>query len=229
MFAIILSCWALEYIDNYHLFHIHFGKTRILFSLLFRRLWWGQIVGYVLACRSHSFLWTLHHLIIINLQTYLKTLNLKNACQIYFVECVIRLSILFQFSLYNIWGCVFSVYPFPLWWLREYILCLIIINKSGVWLIIHCLGLSHETIVCVVCVSLSIFINEMKDPFYKCGVVLIPALISNYIRYKLWDEISYPSININGAAVQFEIGNFTHTLLDMWLLIHTGIKVFPSD
>ena len=23
--------------------------------------------------------------------------------------------------LYNVWGCVFSVYPFPLWWLREYI------------------------------------------------------------------------------------------------------------
>ena len=23
--------------------------------------------------------------------------------------------------LYNMWGCVFSVYPFPLWWLRKYI------------------------------------------------------------------------------------------------------------
>ena len=31
---------------------------------------------------------TLHHLIIIIVRTYLKTLNLKNACQIYLVECV---------------------------------------------------------------------------------------------------------------------------------------------
>ena len=25
------------------------------------------------------------------------------------------------YPLYNMWGCVFSVYPFPLWWLIEYI------------------------------------------------------------------------------------------------------------
>ena len=31
---------------------------------------------------------TLHHLIIIIVQTYLKSLNIKNACQIYFVESV---------------------------------------------------------------------------------------------------------------------------------------------
>ena len=26
-----------------------------------------------------------------------------------------------SYPLYNTWGCVFSIYPFPLWWLREYI------------------------------------------------------------------------------------------------------------
>ena len=36
--------------------------------------------------------------------------------------------------LYNILGCVFSVYPSPLWW------CLVIIIKSEVWTITHCLG-----------------------------------------------------------------------------------------
>ena len=61
-----------------------------------------------------------------------------------------RLSIFSQLSLYNIWGCVFSVYPSPLWWLREYILCLIII-KSEVWTITHFLGLGHETMICAVC------------------------------------------------------------------------------
>ena len=52
------------------------------------------------------------------------------------------------------WGCVFSVYPFPLSWLREYTLCLIIIIKSEVWTIIHYLGSSHETMVCAVCFSI---------------------------------------------------------------------------
>ena len=47
------------------------GKSGLLCSL-----WILQIFGYVLACRSCSFVCTLHHLIIIILQTYLKTLNL---------------------------------------------------------------------------------------------------------------------------------------------------------
>ena len=54
-------------------------------------------------------------------------------------------------------SCVFSVYLFPLWWLREYIYiyisCLIII-KYEVWTIIHCLGLGHETMACAVCLSI---------------------------------------------------------------------------
>ena len=37
---------------------------------------------------------------------------------------------------------------------RIYILCLIIIIKSEVWIITHCLGLSHETMVCAVCLSI---------------------------------------------------------------------------
>ena len=70
---------------------------------------------------------------------------------------LVRLSIFSQLSILqyiHVWGCVFSLYPFPLWWLREYTLCLIIIIKSEVWTITHCLGLGHETMVCVVCLSI---------------------------------------------------------------------------
>ena len=31
---------------------------------------------------------------------------------------------------------------------------------------------------------------------------VIPAWISNYIHYKVWDEISYPFLNFNGATVE---------------------------
>ena len=60
-----------------------------------------------------------------------------------------------SYPLYNIWGCVFAIYPFPLWWLRGYILCSIIF-KSEVWTITHCLGLGHETMVCAVCLYILI-------------------------------------------------------------------------
>ena len=66
-----------------------------------------------------------------------------------------------SYPLYNIWGCVFSVYPFLLWWLRENTLCLIIIIESEVWTIIHCVGLGHETMVCAVCLSIFLWIRDM--------------------------------------------------------------------
>ena len=75
-------------------------------------------------------------------------------CQIYFVECVGKTGHILWYPLYNIWGCVFSVYPFSLWWLREYILCFVIIVKSWVRIISHCLELRHETMACAVCPSI---------------------------------------------------------------------------
>ena len=104
-----LCAWNVCYIIFCHLLHIYSGKTGILFSLLLCSLWWVQIVGYVLACRSCSFVCTLQHLIIIIVQTYMRTLNLLNACKIYFVECV-RLSIFSQLPIIQYMGlCAFSL------------------------------------------------------------------------------------------------------------------------
>ena len=57
--------------------YTHSRKTGTLFSLLLHSLWWLQVVGYVLACRSYSLLCKLYHLIITIVQTYLTTLNLQ--------------------------------------------------------------------------------------------------------------------------------------------------------
>ena len=66
------SCvWDVCYIIFCYVLHTHSGKTEILFSSLLCSLWWVQIIGYVMACRSYSFVCTLHHLIIIIVQTYL--------------------------------------------------------------------------------------------------------------------------------------------------------------
>ena len=122
------------------------------YFVLIIRLWWVQIFGYVLACRSWSFACTLHSLTIIIVQTYLRTLDLRNACQIYFVECVSKIKHIFSVIHYTIYGAVFFFsLTIPLVVIdRIYTLSYFII-KSEVWTFIHCLGLGLETMVCVVC------------------------------------------------------------------------------
>ena len=93
-----------------------FWENRDFVFVIIAQFMMTAIVGYVLARRSYYFVCTLHHLSIINVKTYLKTLNL-NAFQIYFVECVIKIKYIIS-AIHYIRGCVFSVYPFPLWWLR---------------------------------------------------------------------------------------------------------------
>ena len=147
------SCvWDVCYMIFCHVLHIHSGKTGIFFSSLLCSLWWVQKVGYVMACRSHSFVCTLHHLIIIIVQIYLWTLNLWNVGQIYFVECVSKIEHILLVIHYLIYGAVcfqFTQFPRDGW--ENILFCLIIIMKSEVWTIIHCLGLSNETMVCTVC------------------------------------------------------------------------------
>ena len=64
--------------------------------------------------------------------------------------------------------------------------------------------------------------------FYAHGLTLIVKLISNYVHYKLWDDITYPFRYFNSATVEvYEmISNFIYALLNIWLLIHAGINVF---
>ena len=133
-----LCAWGVCYIIFCHLLHIRCGKTGNLFSLLSCSLWWVQIFGYVLACRSYSFVCTVHHLIIIIVQT-LSSVWVR-------LSIFSPLSIIQYVRLY-----VFSL-PISLVMIaRIYILCLIIIIKSEVWTITHCLGLGHETMVSAVC------------------------------------------------------------------------------
>ena len=94
--------WDVYYIIFCHVLHIHSGKTGIVFSSLLCSLWCVQIVEYVMACRSYSFVCTLHHLIIIIVQT----LNFWNVCQIYFVDCVSNIEHILLVIHYSMYGAV---------------------------------------------------------------------------------------------------------------------------
>ena len=92
-----------------------------------------------LADRIRLFVQSVHHLIIIIVQTYLKALNIQNTCQIYFVECVSKIKHILSLIHYTICGAVcFQFTHFSCDdWDNIYILCLIIIIKSEVWTITH--------------------------------------------------------------------------------------------
>ena len=157
-----LCAWDVCYITFCHLLHIRYGKTGNLFSLLLCSLWWVQIFGYVLACRSYSFVCTVHHLIIIIMQTYLKALTYKMPVRYILSSVWVRLSIFSPLSIIQYVGLYVFSLPISLVMIeRIYTLCLIIIIKSEVWTITHCLGLGHETMVSTVC--LSIFFQNVSE------------------------------------------------------------------
>ena len=72
------------------------------------------------------------------------------------------------------------------------------------------------------------WIREQRS-FYRHGLSLIPAWISNHVPNKVWDEITYPFPNINGATVEVWewMNNSPYILWRVWLLIHAEIKVKP--
>ena len=44
--------------------------------------------------------------------------------------------------------------------------------------------------------------KESRGPFYSHSLTLIPSWTINDIHYKVWDEITYPFLNFNGATVE---------------------------
>ena len=114
------------------------GKLGICF-------WWVQIFGYVLACRSYFFVQC--------------TIPLSSLCKLIWRHWTYKMPV--RYILSSVWvrSSVFSplsiiqyvglyVFSLPIFLVmieRIYILCLIIIVKSEVWTITHCLGLGHET------------------------------------------------------------------------------------
>ena len=95
------------------------------------------------------------HLIIITVQTYLKILKYQMPVRYIFSSVWIRLSIFSQLSIIQyVVLCIFSLTSSLVMIERMYIICLIVIMKSEVWTIIHCLGLGPETMLCAVCLSI---------------------------------------------------------------------------
>ena len=212
-----LCVWDVCYIIFCYLLHIHSGKTGNFFSVLLCSLWWVQMIGYVWSSRSYSFVCTLHHLIIIIVQTYLKTLNLQNACQIYFVECVSKIRHILSVIHYTIRGAVcFQFTHFLVMIERIYIICLIIIIKSEVWTITHCLGLGHETMVCAACLFCILIINCYYYPSLWWNLLIWrhPQTVPVIREEISWDFNIMPLYGTGVLVDQLPWRPGSHTVLD---------------
>ena len=47
-----------------------------------------------------------------------------------------------------------------------------------------------------------VYIHSYQDPLLLTWFNFNPAWISNYILGKVWDEITYPFLNLNGCTVE---------------------------
>ena len=113
----------------------------------------------VLACRLHSFVCTVHHLIIIIVQIIWRHWTYKMPVRYILSSVWVRLSILSLLTIIQSVGLyVFSLSISLVMIEKIYMLCLFIIIKSDVWTITHCLGLGHETMVSGVCLSIFLLI-----------------------------------------------------------------------
>ena len=128
-----LCAWDICYIIFGHLLHIHINDFVLIIIVQFlmssnNTFWLADRIRLLVHNTSSSLLlWKL----IWRHWTYKMPVG-------YILSSMrVRLGIFSQLSIIQYMGCVFSVYPSPLWWLRWYILRLIFIIKSEVWIILH--------------------------------------------------------------------------------------------
>ena len=132
-------------------------------------LWCAQIIEYIVPWWAYTVICTLHCLIIIIMQTYLKVLNCWNSCQIYSVTSVcLRLGRFSQLYFMQYMGlCVFSLSTSLTVIVRTPVLDLIIIIKSEVWYICHCLWV------------------RLRNHGTRCMSFYILILIDSYGHYEM--------------------------------------------
>ena len=130
MIVFVICAWGCCVIIFRQLHHIDPEKAKLLFPLLLCSPWCMQIIGYIMLRKSHSFVWTLHYLIIICRLVW-KHLTYKLFVSYIPSSEYLIISPFSQSFLWDIGDCVFSTYSFLFRWFWEY-LCPILLISSNV-------------------------------------------------------------------------------------------------
>ena len=100
------------------------------------------------------------------MQTYLKVMNFQNAGQVHHVDVVSQNKSFLLIVFHAIHGlCVFSLSISLMIIMRICVIYLIIIIRSEVGAICHCLRFGKETVVCAVCLSLFLWTQTFSRSF----------------------------------------------------------------
>ena len=126
-------------------FHIHPGKTRFCNFYYCAVLWCAQITQYIMTRWSCSFVYTLHYLIFIIMQTYLKVLKCLIKSNLPIIFHVIYGAVCIQPTHFSCDDCENTCFNF------------IIIIKYEVWPEPF-LWQGHETKVCAGCFSIFLWL-----------------------------------------------------------------------
>ena len=95
---------------------------------------------------------------------------------------------------------MFSVDPFPLWWLREYIY--FVLNRT----ITNCLRLSHETVMCTVCLSVFLWV----------GNILLYLILWNVCRNYVVLVSVFVEWTLSESETEFGRGDVLLSLICLW-------------
>ena len=95
-----------------------------------------------------------------------------------------------------------SAYPIRLSCLWECVLYLIIIIKSEVCIVNHCLGLGHETMVCAACLTMFLSILAQIGRFRTVTPVWIHWWIE--MMHKAWWSVEELPYYFSGSSIKFQ-------------------------
>ena len=87
-----------------------------------------------------------------------------------------------------------------IWWIRQHFLTTVNMNRQSCDLMESLVTFIDQEIGFNLCRRL--FKTVHCNPFYWHGLTLILAWISNHMSCNVWDEITYPFLNFNGATVE---------------------------
>ena len=97
-----------------------------------------------------------------------------------------------NYILVNTWNCVSSTYLVFLLWSWEYVIYIITIIKSDVWIIFHCLGLGYEPIRAV-CLTMFLWVNT-PHILTRTDNISRTKLSAKTCAYRIWCNVGIEHI-----------------------------------
>ena len=149
----------------------------------------------------------------------------------YFYKCDVLCLRLYQLSQSSFMRhtcirlCIFNLPISIMMVLRIYILFIIIIIKSELWLTCHCLGLGHETIACAVCLSI-FFQLELQLLLFL--FVSLPKWQGKLLEISRWSSVRAGNYHISLWSFKIVLLSSFGFVVVTFYVIEDGGSLWPA-